>query len=130
MASDDNILTVGQSSTAPGASTSSTGPAVIFIDSRVADPASLLQGMAPGTEVVTLQANENGLQQMADYLAQHPEVGSVDIIAHGADGELQLGDTDLTSANINSYAPVLNAIGANLRSGADILVYACDTGAD
>ena len=130
MASDDSILTGGQAPATSVDSASPTGPAVIFIDSRVADPASLLQGMAPGTEVVTLQADEDGLQQIADYLAQHPEVSSVDIIAHGADGELQLGDTDLTSANIASYAPVLNAIGASLQSSADILVYACDTAAD
>jgi hypothetical protein len=116
--------------TTPATPTAPTGPAVIFIDSRVQDPGSLLQGVTPGTEVVTLQANQDGLKQMAGYLAQHPEVGSVEIIAHGNDGELLLGDTLLTSANLTSHAQTLGSIGANLRPGADILIYACDTAAD
>jgi hypothetical protein len=106
------------------------GAAVIFVDSRVTDSASLLKGVAPGTEVVTLQANQDGLEQISSYLAQHHEVGSVEILAHGNDGELLLGDTNLTNANINSYAQTLKSIGGNLKSGADILVYACDTAAD
>ena len=115
---------------ATAAPSSASGPAVVFVDSRVQDAASLLQGVAPGTEVVTLQAGEDGLQQMADYLALHPEIGSVDVVAHGADGELQLGATDLTAANIASYSQSLGAIGAALKPGADILVYACNTAAD
>ena len=122
-------LEATQSSAAAGSAPAS-GPAVIFIDSRVTDAQSLLQGVAAGTEVVYLNSNQDGLQQMSAYLAQHPEVGSVEIIAHGSDGELLLGDTNLTTANINSFAQTLGAIGSNLRQGADILVYACDTAAD
>ena len=107
-----------------------SGPAVIFIDSRVEDPRSLLQGVAAGTEVVYLNPNQDGLQQIAGYLAAHHEVGSVEIIAHGTDAELQIGSTDLTAANIDSYAKTLGAIGSNLKQGADILVYACDVAAD
>src|ERR1700723_1735697 len=53
------------SPTASATSPPPTGPAVVFIDSRVQDPGSLLQGVTPGTEVVTLQANQDGLKQMA-----------------------------------------------------------------
>ena len=106
------------------------GPAVVFVDSRVADAASLLQGVAAGSEVVYLKADQDGLQQIATYLAAHHEVGSVEIVAHGNDAELLLGSTDLTSANIDAQARTLSAIGANLKQGADILVYACDTAAD
>lgn len=114
----------------PAASSAASGPTVIFIDSRVEDPASLLQGVAPGTQVVYLQSNADGLQQMESYLEAHPGAGSVEIIAHGSDGDLLIGDTNLTNANIHSYAQTLSAIGSNLKQGADILVYACDTAAD
>ena len=107
-----------------------TGPAVVFVDSRVTDPASLLKGVAAGTEVVYLKPDRDGLQQMAGYLAQHHEVSSVEIIAHGSDADLLLGDTKLTNDNINSFAQTLGNLGSHLRSGADILVYACDTAAD
>ncbi|MDR3440647.1 DUF4347 domain-containing protein [Telmatospirillum sp.] len=115
---------------APVAAPAPTGPAVIFVDSRVTDSASLLKDVAPGTEIVTLQASQDGLQQISSYLAQHHEVGSVEILAHGNDGELLLGDTNLTNANINAYADTLKSIGSNLKAGADILVYSCDTAAD
>ncbi|MFC5475427.1 Ig-like domain-containing protein [Paraherbaspirillum soli] len=105
-------------------------PAVLFIDARVSDPASLVKGVAAGTEVVYLQANQDGLLQIASYLAQHHEAGSVEIVAHGNDGELFLGSTDLNADNINAHAQTLAAIGGNLRQGADILLYACNTAAD
>jgi len=108
----------------------SSGPAVIFVDSRVTNASTLLNGVAAGTEVVYLNASEDGLQQIATYLAAHHEVGSVEIIAHGSDADLLLGSTNLRSANINSYAQELGAIGSNLKHGADILIYACDTAAD
>jgi hypothetical protein len=107
-----------------------SGPAVVFVDSRVTDAADLLKGVAAGTEVVYLQSNQDGLAQIASYLAAHHEVGSVEILAHGTDGDLLLGDTNLTSANINSFAQTLGAIGSNLKQGADILIYSCDTAAD
>lgn len=106
------------------------GPAVLFVDSRVRDAGTLLRGVRAGTEVVTLDAKRDGLRQMAEYLAHHREAGSVEIIAHGNAGELLLGNTDLTAANIASRAQTLGAIGTNLKRGADILVYACNTAAD
>src|SRR5579859_2331249 len=102
-------------------------PAVLFVDSRVRDVDTLLRGVKVGTQIVTLQANRDGLRQMADYLARHREAGSVEIVAHGNAGELLLGSTNLTSANIESHAQTLSAIGENLQRGADILVYACKT---
>jgi Domain of unknown function (DUF4347) len=54
-----------------------------------------------------LNANQDGLQQITRYFAAHHEVGSVEIIAHGNDGELLLGDTLLNSANVHSRAQTL-----------------------
>ncbi|HZP65841.1 MAG TPA: DUF4347 domain-containing protein [Rudaea sp.] len=105
------------------------GPAVLFIDSRVRDARTLLRGITAGTEIVTLDAKRDGLLQMADFLAQHREVSSVEIVAHGNAAELLLGSTDLTTANIASYAQTLGAIGDRMKRGGDILVYACNTAA-
>ncbi|MET0948104.1 MAG: DUF4347 domain-containing protein, partial [Pseudomonas sp.] len=44
------------------------GQSVVFVDSRVKDADSLLKGVAPGTQVVQLDATRDGLQQIADYL--------------------------------------------------------------
>ena len=50
------------------------GKSVVFVDSRVKDSASLLEGVAPGTQVVQLDASKDGLQQIADYLGSHQGV--------------------------------------------------------
>jgi len=104
-----------------------SGHNVLFVDSRVEDSASLLAGVAPGTEIVYLNRNADGLAQMADYLSAHPGAKSVQIIAHGEAGDLWLGNTYLSSDNVGNYASSLARIGSGIQSGGDILIYACST---
>src|SRR5690348_6763418 len=108
-----------------------TAPAhdVLFVDARIADASSLLAHVRAGTEVVYLQQGRDGLQQMSDYLSLHPGAASVQIIAHGNDGDLWLGSTYLSADNIGQHATELAQIGGNIKAGGDILIYACDTAA-
>ncbi|WP_256261155.1 Ig-like domain-containing protein [Pseudomonas gingeri] len=103
------------------------GQSVVFVDSRVQDFDSLLKGVAPGTQVVVLQAGKDGLQQIADYLDTHQGVSTVEIIAHGNSGDLWLGSTYLSSDNVAARADVLARIGNDMNVGGDILIYACNT---
>ncbi|WP_248797905.1 Ig-like domain-containing protein [Pseudomonas sp. MWU13-2105] len=105
------------------------GQSVVFVDSRVQDFDSLLKGVAPGTQVVVLQAGKDGLQQIADYLDTHKGVSTVEIIAHGNSGDLWLGSTYLSSDNVAARADVLARIGNDMNVGGDILLYACNTAA-
>ncbi|AIS15718.1 glycosyl hydrolase [Pseudomonas chlororaphis subsp. aurantiaca] len=114
---------------APAAATSVAvpGQTVVFVDSRVKDADSLLQGLAPGTQVVQLGANRDGLQQIADYLDQHQGVSSVQIIAHGNAGDLWLGNSYLSADNVQARSAVLADIGQDMNAGGDILIYGCYT---
>ncbi|QQX59114.1 Ig-like domain-containing protein [Pseudomonas chlororaphis] len=114
---------------APAAATSVAvpGQTVVFVDSRVKDADSLLQGLAPGTQVVQLGANRDGLQQIADYLDQHQGVSSVQIIAHGNAGDLWLGNSYLSADNVQARSSVLADIGQDMNAGGDILIYGCYT---
>ncbi|AZD32942.1 Fibronectin type III domain protein [Pseudomonas chlororaphis subsp. aurantiaca] len=103
------------------------GQTVVFVDSRVKDADSLLQGLAPGTQVVQLGANRDGLQQIADYLDQHQGVSSVQIIAHGNAGDLWLGNSYLSADNVQARSSVLADIGQDMNAGGDILIYGCYT---
>jgi len=105
------------------------GQSVVFIDSRVKDFDSLLKGVAPGTQVVELQAGKDGLQQIADYLDTHRGVSTVEIVAHGNSGDLWLGNTYLSADNVAGRADVLARIGNDMNVGGDILIYACNTAA-
>ncbi|MEW7856567.1 Ig-like domain-containing protein [Pseudomonas chlororaphis] len=120
--------THGQADAAPAAApTTVPGLTVVFVDSRVKDADSLLQGLAPGTQVVQLGANQDGLQQIADYLDQHQGVSSVQIIAHGNAGDLWLGNSYLSADNVQARSAVLADIGQDMNAGGDILIYGCYT---
>ncbi len=115
---------------APAATpTAVPGQSVVFVDSRIKDTDSLLKGVAPGTEVVTLDATKDGLQQIAAYLDTHQGVSSVQIIAHGSAGDLWLGNSYLSADNVAARSDVLAQIGKDMNVGGDILIYACNTGA-
>jgi hypothetical protein len=103
------------------------GQSVVFVDSRVKDVDSLLQGVAPGTQVVQLDATKDGLQQIADYLDGHQGVSSVQIIAHGNAGDLWLGNSYLSADNVAARSAVLAEIGKDMNVGGDILIYGCYT---
>ncbi|MFJ3486908.1 Ig-like domain-containing protein [Pseudomonas sp. NPDC090202] len=118
----------GQADATPAATPVAVpGQSVVFVDSRVKDADSLLQGIAPGTQIVKLDASKDGLQQIADYLDQHHGVSSVQIIAHGNAGDLWLGDTYLSADNITARSAVLAQIGQDMNVGGDILIYGCYT---
>ena len=103
------------------------GQTVVFVDSRVKDFSSLLTGVAPGTQVVELDATKDGLQQIADYLDQHQGVSSVQIIAHGNAGDLWLGNSYLSADNVAARSEVLAEIGKDMNAGGDILIFGCYT---
>ncbi|MDL5038615.1 DUF4347 domain-containing protein [Comamonas sp. Y6] len=102
---------------------------IVFIDSRVQDAATLLQGLQPGTQVVYLDASQDGLAQMAAALGERGDVGSVQVIAHGSAGQLWLGSTflDNTALQRPEVQAQLAALGQGLTADGDLLVYACNT---
>ncbi|WP_095127731.1 Ig-like domain-containing protein [Pseudomonas sp. Irchel s3h14] len=120
--------THGQADAAPAtAPVAVPGQSVVFVDSRVKDADSLLKGVAPGTQVVQLDASKDGLQQIADYLDTHQGTSSVQIIAHGNAGDLWLGDSYLSADNVAARSAVLAEIGKDMNVGGDILIYGCYT---
>ncbi|MGE8065435.1 Ig-like domain-containing protein [Pseudomonas sp. NPDC089569] len=120
--------THGQADATPAASPVAVpGQSVVFVDSRVKDADSLLKGVAPGTQVVKLEAGKDGLQQIAGYLDQHQGVSSVQIIAHGNAGDLWLGNSYLSADNVAQRSAILAQIGKDMNVGGDILIYGCYT---
>ena len=102
---------------------------IVFIDSRVQDTATLLQGLQPGTEVVFLQAGQDGLAQMAAALGDRGDVAAVQVIAHGSAGQLWLGSSFLDNAALQrpEVQAQLAALGLGLTADGDLLIYACNT---
>lgn len=89
----------------------------------------MLAGLAPDVEVFVLDPDEEGLSQIATVLAGRSDIGSVQVLSHGAEGMVQLGSLNLTSANVAAHAADLATIGGALAADGDILLYGCDTAA-
>lgn len=116
-------------STVP-AGTSDHRQEVVFVDASVKGYQQLVAGLKPGTEVVVLDANKDGLQQIADYLQGRSGIDAVHILSHGDVGKVQLGNTWLDGSSIALRSDLLTSIGQALDKNGDILLYGCQVGAD
>ncbi|MEG3977790.1 DUF4347 domain-containing protein [Microcoleus sp. herbarium8] len=83
---------------------SATPKAIAFIDTAVPDWKTLVDGVTAGTEVILLDSNCNGVEQIAQKL-RGGNFSAVHVVSHGAVGSLQLGNTMLTLDTLNASTP-------------------------
>jgi hypothetical protein len=114
-----------------GAAQSSSPPEkeVVFVDTNVTNYQELLNGLPANTKVVLLSPDSNGLEQIAQYLQQHPGVDAINLISHGAQGQVQVGNVLLDQGDLSQYRAVLGQIGAAMKPNGDFLIYGCDVAA-
>jgi hypothetical protein len=106
-----------------------TYQSVLFIDAGVANAAALAAGVADDVLVVKLVSWRDGVEQIATVLRQYQGLDSIQIVSHGAAGQLQLGKTVLDAANLVAYSDALQEWGAALSDSGDLLLYGCDVAA-
>ncbi|OBV38943.1 Ig-like domain-containing protein, partial [Janthinobacterium psychrotolerans] len=109
-----------------GADTAAAVNTIVFVDASVANPAALLAGLKPGTEVIMLDKNSDGVQQIADALKGRHGLDSIQILSEGNNGRMLLGSTTLADSNIETYQAALAGWGGALRAGGDILLFGCN----
>jgi hypothetical protein len=71
-------------------------------------------------EIVYLDANSDGVVQIAQQLTQFSQLDSLHIISHGANGSVALGSTLLSTNNLFEYEDELSAWRTALGENADI----------
>ncbi|NQV99470.1 MAG: DUF4347 domain-containing protein [Rhodospirillales bacterium] len=101
---------------------------LVVVDTSVAGYLTLIEGLAPGAEVLEIGAQENGFQSLADALAGRPSYDAIHIVSHGGEGEVKLGASLLTSDSLADYDSALSALGAALTADGDLLLYGCEVG--
>ncbi|PLP59418.1 hypothetical protein CYK37_08820 [Mesorhizobium loti] len=100
---------------------------VVFVDSSVPDYDKLLQNIGGDYEVVVLDANQDGVEQMANVLKDMKDVEAIHIISHGSQGSLSLGSATVTANSMmGEYADEFRGLRSSLSEDADILIYGCD----
>ncbi len=100
---------------------------IVFIDSRVKDAQTLLQGMSPSVEVYFIDAKSDGISQIDKVLNNEKSpVAAIHILSHGSSGALELGDSVLNTQTLrNQYASDIASWNSHLTSDANILLYGC-----
>ncbi len=99
---------------------------LVFVDPSVKNYQGLLKGLAPGSQVVVLDANRDGVEQMTAAIAHHRHLTGIHILSHGQAGSVFLGRTPLNGLTLDRYTPQLQQWSKSLAAGADILFYGCD----
>ncbi|MGE0419016.1 MAG: DUF4347 domain-containing protein, partial [Acetobacteraceae bacterium] len=105
---------------------------IVFIDGSVPDALLLAAGVNPGVQAVVLDPSQDGVQQIAAYLAAQGsrKFASIALVSHGASGLLQLGTAMLNATTIGQYTNELAQIGASIDPGGDLLLFGCDVAQD
>lgn len=103
--------------------------AIALIDTALDDRQTLHNGIAPGTEVISLNAARDGVEQITEAVGSRSGINSIHIISHGSPGSLQLGRTKLSLTNLRTYARQLQQWSAALAENAEILLYGCEVAA-
>jgi hypothetical protein len=101
---------------------------VVFFESGVADYQVLRQGLAANTDAVVLDGGD-GLAEMAAWLKGRQGLAAIHVVSHGAPGALELGTAVLDEQALASHQAEVNALGAALAPGGDLLLWGCDVAA-
>lgn len=104
---------------------------LVAIDSQVENYQTLATGVIPGTEVIILEANRNGVEQITELLKQK-SYSTVHIISHGSPGCLYLGNSQLNLDNLNTYKNHLKtwfSPSLLVSQSPSLLIYGCNVAA-
>ena len=128
-----------------GASVASTADAqasaprheVAFVDGGIDDADGLIallrqQAEADGRvlDVVRIDANTDGLQQIGHWLAQHTDLDAVHVFSHGQAGAMQLGSSVLDGATLAERAGEVALWSQAFSVDGDLMLYGCDLAAN
>jgi VCBS repeat-containing protein len=108
---------------------------LLVIDSSVKDWATLTNNLGANVDVLLLDADKDGLQQIADQLLAHnsrdqQRYSSLHILSHGDVGIFQLGNRSIDAQTVADKYSEFAQIGDGLDAGADVLLYGCDVGSN
>ncbi len=102
---------------------------IAFIDAAIENSQDILSALGPNVDVIMLDGDSDGVEQMASALEGRSGVDAIHIFSHGRAGTLDLGNTRLTAASMaGRHGDDMAAIGAAMSEDGDILIYGCDFG--
>jgi len=106
-------------------------PAAVEAERTQADPADPVRGTVEqleqrGVEVIVLDAERDGLDQIGEILRAYQGVATLHVVSHGSAGSLRLGSGAVTLETLRRKAGSLTDWRDSLDEGADLLLYGCN----
>ncbi|MEQ1528742.1 MAG: DUF4347 domain-containing protein, partial [Methylococcales bacterium] len=105
----------------------------VFIDTRVSDYQRIIDDLqnqhkdGRPLQIVLLDEQKDGVQQITAALAGQQQIDAIHIIAEGDSAQLHLGASFLTPDSLSQqYAQQFRDIGSHLAADADLLIYGCN----
>jgi hypothetical protein len=103
---------------------------LVFIDANLSNYALLEAGVRPGVEVVRLEAERDGVEQITQALAKRRGITSLHLVSHGCAGNVQLGNTWLCVEMLPVFATELQGWAEAFAPKAELLIYGCEVAKD
>lgn len=115
--------------------TDKTTKSLAVIDSQLDDYQALVEAAEADNMQIVLLSGNDGIDELAEVLENYDDIDALHLFTHGSQGQVQIGDDNLSSATLDDYAEELELIKGSLSEDGDILLYGCnvaegDTGED
>jgi len=108
---------------------------LVVIDARAPNYQQLhndlikVQQQGRNIHVVVLDAHRDGIDQINEALQSHNRLDAVHIVSHGADGQLQLGATQLDKSILRDREADIRQWQEAFTDSGDLLIYGCNLAA-
>ncbi|MEO8401515.1 MAG: DUF4347 domain-containing protein, partial [Gammaproteobacteria bacterium] len=101
---------------------------LVFIDSKVLNPETLLAGISANASVHFIDAGQDGIDQIDSVIkAEKSPIKTIHILSHGESGSLTLGNSILNQETLSeNYASEIASWRSHLTEDASVLLYGCD----
>ncbi len=109
-------------------SISETSRRIVFVDADVDKLQAVVAGIDPDCDIVCLQPNRSGIEQITESLRHRTGLIAVHIIAHGSAGELMIGGQCINEQTLIDCESDVQLWAKSLAAGADVMLYSCETG--
>ena len=110
-----------------------TSHEIVFVNENVENYEQLIADLQNddirAIEVVILDADRDGIEQISDVMADRSDLTAMHVISHGTDGQINLGNTWLNNTNLEQHKNAVASWGNALAAGGDILFYGCNVAA-
>jgi len=130
----EEVQTETTAASDPAVQVEETRHELVFVNENIADYQQLINGL-PGDdtrifEVVVLESDRSGIDQVSTVLAERSDIDAIHIISHGADGSFALGADWLDNNDLLANSDSISTWGDSLSEDADILLYGCNIAVD